>query len=181
MDWAQLETNSGTRGGNWKNDGNVGKEMTMDKATEALLFLDIDGVLIAEHDVEAHRMCDFSRSCASTLGSVLEAVPQLRVVVSSDWRIGFSLFSLGTLWQKHGLPPDRVIGITPLSPERRGMQIRAWLARHCRTTRLPLILALDDHPEDLAPLSPQQILATDPYEGLTRAMAPVICRRLGGQ
>lgn len=108
-----------------------------------VLFLDIDGVLNSEQsavyygrlNVENGGLNDFSCPIAkSNLHSILEEFPDLRIVVSSTWRLGETLATMqGKLASYAMVKPKRVIGMTPnLRKEGggsvpRGLEIQTWL------------------------------------------------------
>ena len=51
-----------------------------------IIFLDVDGVLIAYPEGE-HTPPQFTSRCVEAFKSILEGVPRVRVVLSSTWRL----------------------------------------------------------------------------------------------
>lgn len=114
-----------------------------------LLFLDVDGVLNA-HEFDPEVMCGpIHRNKMELLNRVLRAT-DARIVLSSAWRYIIyrgeaNLAGMDWLFRSHGMPANRLIGITredtmirppwdgsqpwPLSNER-GQQIADWLVAH---------------------------------------------------
>ncbi len=115
-----------------------------------LLFLDIDGVL---NSVQANSMFnkfrkdgkvpdhyrpfrsdEFCPICVSNLIDIVEKFDDLRIVVSSTWRIGTTVEELQTLLGNIGIPKERVIGKTPImSGKERGNEIYDWLQENKHT------------------------------------------------
>jgi len=109
-----------------------------------ILFLDIDGVLNSD---QSERM--FSRTIAenpdlfgefsirkfcpiscSNLLTIIESFDDLRIVVSSSWRVGETLESLKEILACAGIPKGRIIGMTPVLRgigKQRGDEIKHWL------------------------------------------------------
>lgn len=106
------------------------------KPRQLLLFLDFDGVLnsdtwrmYAGRNVEGLDALD--DSAVARLAMLLEAAP-IEVVISSCWRIGWSLGQLVETLVNHGLPArlaGRFVGMTPRGLPRfeRIHEITAWL------------------------------------------------------
>ncbi len=123
-----------------------------------VLFLDIDGVLNSRKFIMAVRNGQISDRGAQIdpervykLKRVLDAVPDLKIVISSSWRIGRTLEELKQL-----LPAfmDEIIGKTPSSPddpeeEGRGYEILDWLKYHPEVTSY---VVLDDEQFDMGPV-----------------------------
>ncbi|MBX3733513.1 MAG: hypothetical protein KF791_13065 [Verrucomicrobiae bacterium] len=146
-----------------------------------ILFLDIDGVL----NLEGSRHPDvFAPGCVRELRRILDHNPRNHVVFSTAWRIGFPFFVLGGLWQRHGLPSDRVLGRTPiLRNADRGVEIEQWLedasVRH-PDHRIQRIAVLDDVAEPVLRHLPEDaVFPCDPRRGLTAGIAEAIIRRFG--
>jgi HAD domain in Swiss Army Knife RNA repair proteins len=113
-----------------------------------LLFLDFDGVLnSAQFAHLQHRawMKDKSNSrpyrdefcpiSCSNLLWIIERVPDLKIVISSSWRLGRSLHELKTILEDQGIPQDLVIDKTPHLVQAnesvpRGFEIQKWLDDH---------------------------------------------------
>lgn len=101
-----------------------------------ILFLDFDGVLNNMTWMtrpRAQRLVlpdqdDLDPANLAELAYISASVPDMRVVVSSTWRIGLSLGELCRMLIAGGLGPRRVMGVTPrLSGQDRGHEIEAWL------------------------------------------------------
>lgn len=112
-----------------------------------LLFLDIDGVLnsvqsngmyhkfrkagtIPDH-YRPFRSDEFCPISVSNLIDIIEKVEDLKIVISSTWRIGTPVEELQTLLENLGIPKGVVIDKTPiLSGVERGNEIYDWLTEN---------------------------------------------------
>ncbi len=122
------------------------------------IFLDIDGVL---RRLSADPSCLEPR-CVEQFGLAVRPIEELKIVISSTWRLAMSLGEL------RGHFPDeiaaRIVGVTPEltddGPHVRYREIMAYLSARGIDESW---LAIDDDPE----LFPQQApaLITDPYQG----------------
>lgn len=131
-----------------------------------LLFFDIDGVLNSEQSAVMWNRNgrvggglrpgkhDFCPIAASNLLSLLEYLPDLRLVISSTWRNNRTVEELDQMFQEIGLPPRTVIGKTPrfddIKP--RGREIQAWLDQCPKKIRRFAII--DDDSDDINHLMP---------------------------
>lgn len=146
-----------------------------------IIFLDIDGVLNSQqssvyfhrkgHDNGGvpHYFCPIANS---NLHEILEEFEEVRIVVSSSWRLGETLESMQkVLWDAGKIPPERVIGMTPRYPRRpdgrseeRGTEIEAWLKVYGDCVERYVIV---DDDKDMGRLLPD-LIHTDDWHGLTR-------------
>lgn len=142
-----------------------------------LIFLDVDGVL---NPVDGSHEHVFDSGCVRNLKLILDAVPNTRVVFSTSWRSGFTLFRLGWYWKHHGLDQELVLGGTPelqaeAGYEVRGREITQWLAgRSLRIAGLELTryAVIDDETELLRHDVPAvNLFQCEPHAGLTEAIA----------
>jgi hypothetical protein len=136
-----------------------------------ILFLDIDGVLIAfpEGEPTAHQ---FTPRCVAELKTVIAALPGLRVVFSTSWRLGKHVNRLQDQWLANGLPVEITRDGTPeLQPDPtvprfhlRGRGIQAWLENHPEITRWAVI---DDDRWAIEPiLQADRCVFTDASRGM---------------
>jgi hypothetical protein len=145
-----------------------------------ILFLDVDGVLNPDNASHPHV---FAPECVGHLRRILAHNPQIHVVFSTTWRIGLPFFVLGWLWRQHQLPLERVIGRTPdIHIDQRGEEIRKWLQDaplRSKEHRVRRFAVLDDEPEPIIKVIPaQNVVACDPWEGLTGDQAERVIRIL---
>ena len=134
-----------------------------------ILFLDVDGVLAP---VGSDHQCIFAPECVVQLKRILSKVPDTRIVLSTSWREGFSLFHFGWLWRQHGIGPDWVIDSTPvLEGQPRSEEIRAWLGDSGARHEVDRYAVLDDEPEWLEELPSEAVFACEACVGLTDAVA----------
>ena len=137
-----------------------------------VIFLDIDGVLIAYPEGE-HTPPKFTPRCVEAFRSILKAVPSARVVFSTTWRWPEHVNRLHEQWVDNGFPESLAIGGTPdtrqdpyVSPfYRRGLQIKLWLDSHPDVTNW---VVLDDDRAATEPiLRSDRCVFTNPARGLT--------------
>lgn len=137
-----------------------------------IIFLDIDGVLIAYPEGE-HTAPQFTPRCVEAFRAILEAVPRARVVFSSTWRWPQHLDRLHEQWVGNGFPESLAIDATPdtrqdpaVSPlYRRGLEIKAWLDAHPDVGRWVVI---DDERMAIETIvDPARCVFTNPDRGLT--------------
>ena len=134
-----------------------------------ILFLDVDGVLAP---VGSDHQYIFAPECMEQLKRILSGVPDTRIVVSSSWREGFSLFHFGWLWRQHGIGPDWVIDNTPvLDGQPRSEEIKAWLRDSGARYGVDSYAVLDDEPEWLEGLPAEAVFACEGEVGLTEECA----------
>ena len=143
-----------------------------------VIFLDIDGVLNPAKDKHPHV---FAPDCVQQLRRILDASPQIHVVMSTSWRTGFPFFVLGWLWHQHDLPVQRVIGRTPdIQNDRRGEEIKKWLSDAPLRTKdhqVRRFAVLDDEPEPiLEVIQRRHVFSCDPWHGLTAEVADRVIR-----
>jgi HAD domain in Swiss Army Knife RNA repair proteins len=154
-----------------------------------VLFLDIDGVLNSSQFNKALirnvgrkglLIKEFCPLASSNLLEILSEVPDVKIVVSSSWRLHESLEGLrAILWANAGVPEERVIGATPClqwdDPEKhgRGQEIQAWLDKHPEVTKFVIL----DDSSDMAHLKPH-LVQTNWMHGLMLEEAEEVIRRL---
>lgn len=82
-----------------------------------------------------------------TLGFILDQVPDLKIVISSTWRLHYDLESFKELFKIFKLDGSRIIGMTPkqFSSERR-QEIYMWLEEYKELHHKQVdFIAVDDH------------------------------------
>lgn len=130
-----------------------------------VLFLDVDGVLNNYHMRNFGEA--FSQPSCDALNTILERVPDLKIVISSAWRIWGREY-MQKILVKNGvsLSQGKVIDITGQEQGIRGYQIQCWLDRNPGVTKFAI---LDDE-TDMGPLL-DRLVKTNGYVGLTSAEA----------
>jgi len=137
-----------------------------------IIFLDIDGVLIAYPEGE-HTPPQFTPRCVDAFKMILQAVPGVRVVLSSTWRLPRHINRLHEKWLEHGFPVSLAWDGTPDTRDdpsvsrlyQRGLEIKAWLDSHPEITRWVVI---DDERMAIDPiLGSERCVFTNPARGLT--------------
>ena len=156
----------------------------------SVLMLDIDGVLATEQahfyweqqsdsergsHLPAERLCPIA---ISNLNYACEQIDDLRIVISSSWRLYFNLTQIQIMLQEDGFRySDRVIGMTPArglrDSSKRYLEIKAWVCEH--VTEVRSWFAVDDHPFDIPG---DRLIQTTQETGFTIEHAYQLIKRL---
>lgn len=150
-----------------------------------VLFLDIDGVLNSEQScvfwhnkrdqskwenemytswtgsLKEYLALEFCPIAVSNVEELMRRVPELKIVVSSTWRLGETVESLKAMFKPFKLISDAIVGVTPsirLTP--RGNEIQAWLDKHPEVTRFVIV----DDDMDMEHLV-DKLIQTSPIHG----------------
>lgn len=126
-----------------------------------VLFLDVDGVLNNFHQRNFGET--MSPPSCDALNSILDRVPDLKIVISSSWRMWGTDY-MQKLLEKNGIKDaaSKVVDITGQEQGIRGYQIQCWLDRNPSVTKFVI---LDDE-SDMGPLL-SKLVKTNGYVGLT--------------
>ena len=130
------------------------------EAGMTILFLDFDGVINSAKSVTAsiqRRIAnpsdtspineDLCPGLCRNLQSVLDAIPEVRIVISSSWRLFYSIEWLEKKLASYGIDSSRMIDVTPLVHEdqsNRGDDITAWLDKHPEVRNYVIVDDVDD-------------------------------------
>jgi hypothetical protein len=151
-----------------------------------VLFLDVDGVLNSHQSIMASIRSTEKESgpdgwfcpiACSNLLEILARIPDLKIVVSSSWRIGRDLPGIRRDLKPAGIPDDRIIGMTPVNRALyrwRGMEIEAYLK--ARPEIGDFVIVDDD--SDMKPFM-HRLVQTDTRMGLMWDKAHEILKRFG--
>jgi hypothetical protein len=124
-----------------------------------VIFLDFDGVMNPEKNYQPD--CNFSKAAVKNLNTLLDEVPDAKIVVSSAWRHRGIMFVKEVL-KKNGVTSGRVVGITDLKHETdRGHHIERYVKDHSIET----YVILDDRRDMDSSLS--HLVHVNPVVGLT--------------
>lgn len=120
-------------------------------ATEAIIFLDIDGVLNGHEWREEAGSCVISQRCVGHLNTILSATGA-RIVLSSAWR--YMIFGgevtckgFGYLLRSHGMRKCEIIDTTCPDEqiEDRGKQIQHWILKQRYPETIAWVVLDDEH------------------------------------
>jgi hypothetical protein len=137
-----------------------------------IIFLDIDGVLIAYPEGEPTTSV-FTQRCVKAVRMILTAIPSARVVFSSTWRLPHHVNRLHEQWLAHGFPLSLATDGTPdlrndplvLRRHQRGLEIKSWLDANPSVTRW---VVLDDERMAIEEVLPnERCVFTSPARRLT--------------
>lgn len=126
-----------------------------------VVFLDYDGVINNFHTHTNAAGTDFSATACTNLNRLLNHFSDLKIVVSSSWRM-WGLARMKEILAKNGINPDLVIDITGDEPGERGNQIQAWLDRNPGVNSFVIL----DDDMDMTHLI-GKLVHTNAYVGLT--------------
>lgn len=135
-----------------------------------VLFLDFDGVLNNYHQRNFGEQ--FSPPSCAALNSVVARVPDLKIVISSAWRM-HGLEYCKQVLAKNGIDSSRVIDITGRENGFRGYQIQCWLDRNPGVTNMAIV----DDESDMEELM-DKLIKTNSFVGLTSDGADKIVEML---
>lgn len=140
-----------------------------------VLFLDIDGVLNSRQGVLWHKRVKGLKGsifidhrfwdplAANNLLYILDKLPELKIVISSTWRVMHSMQEMKNFLEPLGVKPNKIIDFTPdLGAVERGLEIQKWLDDHPEVKEFVI---LDDN-SDMAHLK-HKLVKTDEWHGLT--------------
>lgn len=106
---------------------------------------------------------EFCPIAMSNVEELVRRVPDLKIVVSSSWRLGETVESLKKILYPSKLIADAIIDVTPrFGGEARGHEIHDWLTKHVEVTKFVIV----DDDEDMVHLS-NRLVRTDNYHGFT--------------
>jgi len=157
-----------------------------------LIFLDFDGVLNSTQyfimcenkyiegsrgDRDIDSMCPISMS---NLNHIMDQCEDVRIVISSSWRVGRGIKELKRILAKNEFKhEDKVIGKTPNHSrlDVRGVEIQEWIDK--KFIEIDDFVILDDD-EDMGKLK-SHLYKTNPKHGLSLEIAQQIIKRFGGK
>lgn len=135
------------------------------------LFLDIDGVMNSTQSIHLYyrqgkrgRVNDFCPIAVSNLNYIIEQVPDLKIVISSTWRLGNTVEQLKEILVKAGVHNANVVGKTPNLRTGRDTEIRAWLTYNADRQEYRFAV-LDDGIADMHGVE-ANLVRTSSYHGL---------------
>ncbi len=139
------------------------------------IFMDFDGVTHPWGEVEDFR-------CLPLIEAVIREFDEAKIVISSDWRMLFSLQKLVARFSEDIRP--RVAGVTPHMLPKQGAELHGlreresmlWLAQHEPDITTAAWCAIDDAPGNW--LSRSRLILTDFKRGFTDEDAGALRRML---
>ncbi len=151
-----------------------------------VLFLDIDGVLRSSQSkkywtFKGQTNKNFCPIGCSNLQHMINIIPTLEIVVSSNWAINQDINSIKSIFEEHKMPLsiiNKIIGITPLLKcGDRGDEIIAWMLKHDYQDSFVIIDDLDQTGDILR----DNLVQTNPQHGLMLEDAYKACKILLGE
>ena len=120
-----------------------------------VVYTDFDGMIFTFGNY------NFSKVACQNFQSLLDKVPDLKIVISSSWR-HLGLEECKKTLRTNGIDASRVIGITGNERGERGVQVQSHLDRNPEITNFVI---LDDE-SDFSKLM-DKLVKTDSHVGLT--------------
>lgn len=154
-----------------------------------VLFLDIDGVLNSSSWINSNKgrkHGEFNKInpwCVENLNKIIDAIPDLKIVLSSSWRILYSLEEVQAILKINGFKSvlydktsNGVLSEDELCIESgRGTEIKLWLTEHPECKQFAIV---DDEISDMKDLLPY-IVQTNFFEaGLEPYHAEELIKKL---
>jgi hypothetical protein len=144
-------------------------------ASNAYIFMDFDGVTHPWGEMEDFR-------CLPLIESVVREFEEVRIVISSDWRMLFSLQKLKLRFSED--IRERIAGVTPHMLPKHGAELHGlrereamlWLAQHNADKDAVPWCALDDAPGNW--LTRSRLVLTDFKRGFIEEDAERLRRML---
>lgn len=111
----------------------------------------------------AHEFCPIAMS---NMEEICRRVPELKIVISSTWRIGETVETLKKILQPSSLIADKIIGTTPISLNMsRGEEINEWMNRNIHLDIEEFVIVDDDR--DMMPHQMEHFVNTSALHGFT--------------
>jgi hypothetical protein len=143
------------------------------------IFLDIDGVLNSDKMLRegmfktGDRADMISPEMVARLERIIEAHPEVLIILSSSWRISQADLALECM-KKQGFSRDAFDGKTNTKGRDRGRQIQDWLDEHPEVTKF---IILDDELHGMLHLE-EHVIKSSWYIGLLDEHADEAIKRL---
>lgn len=129
-----------------------------------ILFLDWDGVINPYFHFS--HTGDFSKVCCGHIRDLLIKEPNLRIVISSEWRIK-GLKACQDILQENGIDKTKIIGITDLPAHDRGLDREHHIEKYLREhPEIENFVIIDDLAE--IPDLKKHYVITNSYIGVTQ-------------
>jgi hypothetical protein len=122
-----------------------------------VVYADFDGVIFTFGNY------NFSAVACKNFQSLLDQAPDLKIVISSSWRL-LGLDQCKKTLDANGIDSTRVVDITGQEGDERGDQIKAHLARNPQITHYVIV----DDESDFTGLM-DRLVKTNPNIGFTEA------------
>ena len=141
-----------------------------------VLFLDHQGVLYLKRHPCPGQLQDFDSACVTALNQILTTVPDLQIVISSDWKYWVPLSEMQAFYRRQGIL-RAPIDFTPRTARydirqlqnQRATEISAWLDAN----PVKAWAAVDDL--DMRPYLKNFVWVSQPLLGLR---LPEICKQI---
>lgn len=151
-----------------------------------VLFLDFDGVLNTgryqnmlrlnnQKVADEFGLCLFDPDAVANLQAILDAVPEVLLVITSSWKDAYGTEMVRRMWKERSLP-GRIHSMTRMSmdffpdlesgemPPIKGPEVKQWLDEHSMQSAKYVIL---DDVKDFLPEQESHLVLVNDYVGLS--------------
>ncbi len=140
------------------------------------IFLDFDGVL--KPLTQGNTPNVFNRDCLDAFENVVRRYDNIKIVISSTWKLVYSLKKIRQLFSEDIQP--LVVGMTPettgqIIPYERHKEVLSYLCTH--NDEDAKWVAIDDDPEHFPEICP--VIITNPDEGFNESIALKLIDMIG--
>jgi hypothetical protein len=146
-----------------------------------IIFLDFDGVLVRFGDNDPKTLYSLTKECVSNLNLIIEKVPEVKIVITSTWRMVRKEHELIRILINDGFKhPRSIIDVTPVlnwnkitnRRSTRGDEIKLWL----KDKVVESFVIIDDD-SDMDPFM-DHLVQTKVKEGLTNEITDKVIQIL---
>jgi hypothetical protein len=138
-----------------------------------IIFLDFDGVITTR----ATKFRTFDPNCIFQLKRILEETNSY-IVITSTWRLLYTFYDLQSLFEKAGIPRDRIFAMTrDRNNDGRGVEIKEWLDNVANPLHVKKYVIIDDDTFDMGEFT-KETIKTKTECGLTQKEADEAIKKL---
>lgn len=131
-----------------------------------IIFTDIDGVL------NPHWRKKWSKKSIDLYNKLCDKY-DLKVVITSTWRIAHSIDRLNDIFKEQGITTD-IYDYTPILEKERGLEIKEWLDNNICDN----FIVIDDKTSDIEPFINKNVVKCRSWVGFSQEEYNEICKIL---
>jgi hypothetical protein len=131
-----------------------------------VIFTDIDGVL------NPHWRKKWSKKSIELYNKLCDEY-ELKIVITSTWRIAHSIDKLNDIFKEQGITND-IYDYTPILNKERGLEIKDWLDNNICDN----FIVIDDKTSDIEPFLNKNVVKCRSWVGFSQEEYDEICKIL---
>lgn len=131
-----------------------------------VIFTDIDGVL------NPHWSKKWSKKSIELYNKLCDKY-ELKVVITSTWRIAHNIDILNDIFKEQGITTD-IYDYTPILEKERGLEIKEWLDNNICDN----FIVIDDKTSDIEPFINKNVVKCRSWVGFSQEEYDEICKIL---